>query len=469
MADLRVNRGFPFAQDNVVGSAADDMHLPNGNDSVNYFRFAEETHQITTLEEASSLLSLEELKMFAKRYKIQGKTKRELLEALSRSTQTQTGLSWGRNKGCEANRSGHIVRKILNHTGDCIKLASGPQALFERVHLVYYRSTEWTEKSLSTIILATTSHKNFPEYVVCRTNSIFPSRNVLLEFESALRIQFEVDSILEQNGAPTTETLQRVRELSDQVYPRWKSLVEQEQQKEQDICEAGEDAYYLRLFSPASVYTRIIHKGLLPLARLKEHKVEHDTLVELLNQRFFHAARRGSWYQRKAVIEEHYMWALMPFEGRSNELQMKHWRKAALRTCEDGLEDPSCHLVYHYELQKRITKLEKSLRVVKREQHDFGYAALSKPEERIVKGTQIRREEPMSVQNDAKLKLNGDTAFKRGQQTIWVDGDGVGECRVESMCLNWYKDNGWKGYHSEGGIVRTLVRAGPYNTELLAR
>jgi Fanconi-associated nuclease 1 len=25
------------------------------------------------------------------------------------------------------------------------------------------------------------------------------------------------------------------------------------------------------------------------------------------------------------------------------------------------------------------------------------------------------------------------------------------------MCLSWYRDHGWKGYHSEGGIVRTLV------------
>ncbi|RAH71827.1 fanconi-associated nuclease 1 [Aspergillus aculeatinus CBS 121060] len=430
------------------------------------FRFAEHMDQITTLEEASSLLLLDELKMLAKEAKVQGKSKNELIAALHRSSQKQTGLGWNSKPATAVsnglNRDDHFMQKIFDYTGDCIRLSAGPLALFERVHLVFYRSTEWTEKSLTTIILAKISRKKFPEYIVCRSSSIFPTRAFLLEFEIALRTQFQIDNILEFSGTPTVEHLTRIKDLAYKVYPRWRALLAEEQRKEETIYEYGEGAY-LRRFSPAWVYTRIIHKGLHPLGRFKEHQEEHRLLTELLDQRLFHAARRGAWYQRKALLEEHYMWALTPFEGRSEDAQRKHWRRVALRTCETGLEDPNCHLIFHYDLQKRIMKLERALKIVKREQHDFGHVRLAKPAERTIAGIQIVEPEPASVWEtaDSPSAANGNSSnhsnsTRRGRPTVWVDEREGGECRVETMCLNWYREQGWKGYHSEGGIVRTL-------------
>ncbi|KAL5000925.1 hypothetical protein BDV10DRAFT_24167 [Aspergillus recurvatus] len=421
------------------------------------FRFADTADKITTVEEASSLLLLDELKALAKEAKVQGKSKQELITALHKSSQKQTGLGW--NTVDNSSREEHFVEKILDYTGNCIRLASGPYALFERVHLVFYRSTEWTEKSLTTIILAKISRRNFPEYVVCRSSSIFPSREILLEFESALRTQYRIDNFLEFSGTPTKERLQEIKDLAYKVYPRWKMLLKREQQREDTIFECGEGAY-LRRFSPAWVYTRILHKGLHPLGRFKEYKEEHKMLSELLSQRLFHLARRGAWYQRKALLEEHYMWSLTSSEGRNEEAQKKHWKRIALRTCEEGLEDPTCHLIYHHDLQKRIQKLEKALKIVKREQHDFGHVALSKPEERTVEGIQVERGDS-PVRTPTFVKDNNDDAFtpppKRSGPTIWIDErEDEAECRVEAMCLSWYRDHGWKGYHSEGGILRTL-------------
>lgn len=429
-ADLQRDRALPKIED-------PESDVSEGES----FRFADGTEELTTLEEVSSLLLLEELKGFAKEVKAQGKNKKELLAALCETSQTQSGLEFKSEISKQPqSRDGHFLQKILDYTGDCIRLSPGPRMLFERVHLVFYRSTEWTEKSLTTIILAKISRRNFPEYIVCRSNAIFPSRPALLEFETAIRTQFDIDNILEFNGPPSTESLQEIVDLANKKYPRWRELVEEEQQKEDSVYESGEGAY-LRRFSPAWVYTRIIHKSLQPLGRFKEHKREHEVITELLDQRLFHAARRGAWYQRKALLEEHYMWALTPSEGRNEDKQRKFWKRVALRTCEAGLEDPLCHLIYHYDLQKRITKLEKALKVVKREQHDFGHVMLSKPMERTIEGIRIERDEPV----------------KKGKATIWIDEREGGECRVESMCLSWYRDHGWKGYHSEGGIVRTLV------------
>src|SRR4051794_25809137 len=69
---------------------------PEEPDNINLlgdsFRFAEGIEEITTLEEASSLLLLDELKEMAKEAKVQGKNKKELVAALLQTSQTQTGL-----------------------------------------------------------------------------------------------------------------------------------------------------------------------------------------------------------------------------------------------------------------------------------------------------------------------------------------------------------------------------------------
>ena len=447
------------------------------------FKFADSSeNHIDTLEEASSLLNFDELKAIAKEAKVQGKNKRELLKALHKASQGQGGLGWATLKrsdteesvmsevgafadeesvaekenlyGTNVNRDSHFVRKILAETGPCIRLSAPALKLFERVHLVFYRSTEWTEKSLTTIILARISRRNFPDYIVSRSTNIFASRSDLLEFEASIRTQFRIDFILEFNGTVRKDGLQVVKDTFEDVYPRWKVILQEEQRKEDRVYESGEGAY-LRRFSPAWVYTRIVHKGTYVLGRFKEHEREHLVLTELLDQHLFHAARRGAWYQRKALLEEHYMWALKPDEGRSEEAQKKHWKKLALQTCEDGLQDRECHIIYHYDLQKRVMKLEKALKVVKREQHDFGHVLLAKPVERNVEGIRIEKEHTPSRNGNRR---DSDAAGpRRGCKTIWVDKreDG-GECSVEAMCLGWYRDQGWKGHHSEGGIVRTL-------------
>ncbi len=462
-----------------------ELDAPIGTTLGPSFTFADRSEEkIHTLEEASSLLRLDELKALAKDAKVQGKNKKELLKALRRTSQKQAGLGFvglkrsdtdsSRRSSASAsgsrpetpevepvivddlsdedNRDAHFTRKIMSETGSCIRLSLATLKLFERVHLVFYRSTEWTEKSLTTIILAKIARRNFPEFIVSRSANIFSSRSLLLEYEASIRTQFRIDNILEFSGRPTEKGLQEILDVFEEVYPRWQALVREEQRKEDSIYSSGEGSY-LRRLSPAWVYTRIIHKALEVLRRRKEHKREHELLVELLQQRLFHHSRRGAWYQRKALLEEHYMAGLTDAAKRTEEQQKQHWKRVALQTCEDGLQDNLVHIIHHYDLQKRITKLEKSLNVPKRAQHDFTHVRLSKPVEVTMEGTRIERERPvLSRRNSSPHSGSG----KRGTKTIWIDPREEGECSVEAMCLSHYRNQGWKGYHSEGGIVRTL-------------
>lgn len=502
IAELQKHRVLPKIEEEVMPFPGETVLPEDAKPLGASFQFAEcSDDHISSLDEASSLLLLDELKAIAKDAKVQGKTKRELLQNLRKTSGKQSGLAFLKRSETEDsiasnnsektagdddddepgsgagtptnrdNRDAHYTKKILDQTGKCIRLSLLPLKLFERVHLVFYRSTEWTEKSLTTLILAKISRRNFPSYIVSRSANIFESRSFLLEFEASLRTQFRVDNVIEFSHLPVQKQVEAVRDIFEAVYPRWKILLAKEQEKEDKLYETGEGAY-LRRFSPAWVYTRIVHKGLWPLARQKEHKREHDLLTVLLNQRLFHASRRGAWYQRKALLEEHYMYAYYPVEGRSEEANKKHWKRASLRSCEQGLEDNECHIIYHYDLQKRVMKLEKQLKIPKREQHDFGHVGLNKARERTVEGIQImpqdREETPSRSSSLQRKNSNGGSrererattpnSSRRGAKTIWLDElDTKEHVSVEALCLSHYrKVLGFKGYHSEGGILKCL-------------
>jgi len=525
---------------NLPASTADEQHNPGeleppgGSTLGSIFTFGDSSDEhITTLEEASTLLKLDELKSLAKDVKVQGKNKSELLKNFRRTSGRQTGLGFPSLQRTDtdasiqsttssvqdeggtvtpiesdapgSNRDTHFLRRIMNETGPCIRLSTAPYKLFERVHLVFYRSSEWTEKSLTTIILARIARRNFPDYIVSRSASIFESRSLLVEFEASIRTQFRVDSILEFNGTPTKEGFQIILDVFEDVYPRWRALLAIELNKENSVYLSGEGSY-LRRLSPAWVYTRIVHKAAYILGRLHQHKREHGLLCELLDQRLFHASRRGDWYQRKALLEEHYMHELSPPEGRTSEANRKHWRKTALQTCEVGLEDPLVHVMHHYDLQKRVMKLEKALKISMRLKHDFGHVRLAKPVEVTVYGVRIEREGPPRPQsrNSNPFRRNSSPGLnitRRGAKTIWLDPaiandttsdtnhtttedndksdndanhvndddrplnttkpyptphNRLAECSVEAMCLTNYRQQGWKGYHAESSLLRTL-------------
>ena len=472
---LQSVRVLPKSSAEIQSNPA-ELSPPEGTILESTFSFADSSdNMITTMDEASSLLTLEELKAIAKEAKVQGKNKSDLLKAFRKMSRRQSGLGWvglkrsdseqtivsesgengdyGQHATSDMNRDQHFLKKIMASTGSCIRLSLPTLKLFERVHLVFYRSTEWTDKSLTTIILARISRRNFPDYLVSRSANIFASRVELLEFEAALRTQFRVDNILEFNGNPGKQGLQEVLNIFDEVYPRWKLLLQEEQRKEDRVYQSGEGAY-LRRFSPAWVYTRIIHKGTYVLGRFKMYEREHTVTSELLDQNLFHASRRGAWYQRKALLEEHYMYALQPSPSISDpNKQKRHWKRISLDTCEAGLQDKDCHTIYHYDLQKRIRKLEKNLNIPKREQHDFGHVSLAKPIEVTVEGIQIKKE----YRRIKKVENSQGEGKQRSTKTIWVDeAEGGGECSVEAMCLSNYRSRGFKGYHAEGGIIRTL-------------
>lgn len=98
----------------------------------------------------------------------------------------------------------------------------------------------------------------------------------------------------------------------------------------------------------------------------------------------------------------------------------------------------SSRTVYHNSLQRRITRLESLLPIAKSEQHDFSYSTLKVATKRTLYGEQLSESEI-------------------GKKTIWRAMDGA-EVSVEELSLEFYVKQGFKGFHSENGIMTTMVR-----------
>ena len=302
-----------------INEASNHLTLP-------HIGLAQSSSNLDDIDEALSILSLDELREFAKESRCSGTTKAQISASLSHIAKTQTGLtkcSKGQltlnysEKGLIETRIPHYISKILDRTGPLIRLCAGPVALFHRLHTVFFRSTNYDENSLATFVLARISKRNFPEYLTQRTSNVFHSREELLEYERAIVSKKEVDDILEgMSGLPTQEGLRRVQQIFEDVYPRWKEILKLERAQPQLIHDDEQHwrtMYYLQRYTPGSdpendliagwVYTRLVFKGAYIFSRFKEYQKEWEVLCELLDQKMFRRGRRGEWWERRALIE----------------------------------------------------------------------------------------------------------------------------------------------------------------------
>ncbi|KAK9325540.1 VRR-NUC domain-containing protein [Lipomyces orientalis] len=387
------------------------------------------------IEEILSLFSVDELKELASQlnYKgIKGVKKNEMIWALKNQSEGQTCLDLSQEglsllydgKGRRRNRLHKLLNESMEILGPCVMLCDGPIRVFERAHLVFYRATDFNEKSLRKLILARISKRNFPEYMVFRSTEVFCNRQDLLDYENALEIQSQVDEILASGNIATK--LLKLYDILEPVSEQWERCLSSTQVRHNE-----ERDHYLIRFTAAWHYTRMMYKLAAVLCRLGRHKEAHGIYTLLLGQRIYRRGKRGDWYQRKALIENLYM-----FEDKKDAKEVRRWKRKALATCEAGLQDPDTHMIYHYDLQKRIMRLERELRVLPKDKHVFFHLALKEPTRRTFYGNRI-------------------SEVEIGRKTTWLNLEGD-ECSVEEMCLSNYKSLGWKGYHTEGGILRTI-------------
>ena len=249
------------------------------------------------------------------------------------------------------------ILAVLAHLGHCIKLESGPIRLFARLHLLYYRSVSYSEKTLTQAVLARFKIRTYPSYVVKRSFTIFTSRDALLDYEEALLVERRMEELLGEVLDSTKAKRKFTKEdreqglkeglkIFEQIWPHWRTLVLKAQEKDSedsrlvkneagDMTEPPDDrlTYYRKRFLAGWPLTRVIYKGAGILARLHLYDREIEVLRVLLGQTCFRRGKRGEWYDRLALVTMHHMTG-----------DKDNYRKEALKICVEGLSHPWTHL-----------------------------------------------------------------------------------------------------------------------------
>jgi Fanconi-associated nuclease 1 len=483
-------------------------------------------------EEALGLLSLDELKLVAKKMnRLKGSntvTKATLITSLltTKSQGTLHGFAAAALKSpSDQTKLGFPVKSqsdVLHQTlkeiiGGCVRVSPQVQKLVNRIALVYYRGAELGGSALTTAVLSRSRKRSYPAYTWQRSPALFASRKHLLAMERALRIEVQMDELIEWDGGK--EALAKAMKLFESIYEEWREAV-----KEGETFAEGDQpiidrlTYHRMRFHPGWPLTRIVYKGVSVLARFHQHKREAEVLNSLLAQRVFRRGRRGDWYDRLALITAQY-------PDSTNAAVVRKAKREALNISIQGIQDPDTHLIYHDTLQRRITRLESQLKLPFAEKHDFSYAKLKRCEDKIFTGVRLDRmldpksglfgssyvhteksrsrpktgrnasdsssnsestnetsgfrfhkplhkvvkverrkaekmvktesEEPIEEKVDPEQQQGESRQVRRDMHSVWRGLDSK-PCRVEMLVLQHYELEGYKGYHCEGGILTML-------------
>lgn len=202
------------------------------------------------------------------------------------------GLSYDAT-GKKQKQSGVVAIHARKIIGDVIKLHPAYIALFDRLSLVYHR-TSYTSSTSSTSslvasLLARFGKRHYPEYVVTRTFSIFESLELLREYEKALELEMTMEVCCGETRsvwpppkpivgakelpAKTTEEKKSEREegwekavkLFDEIWPRWKMIVEsaenefKAEEEDKDVVQEKKLLYYRKRFHPGA-FSLYLHR-----------------------------------------------------------------------------------------------------------------------------------------------------------------------------------------------------------------
>ncbi|GAA5879167.1 hypothetical protein JCM1840_006215 [Sporobolomyces johnsonii] len=348
------------------------------------------------------------------------------------------------SKGNKLNQSSVVARHALDSIGPVIRLSPAYITLFNRLSLVYHR-TSYTAtssqpsktSSLTASLLARFGKRRYPTYTVSRSFAIFPSRLVLKQFESAMDIERRVEEALDgawgagvaarKEKETPDEKRARFREgirVWEGVEDEWRALCEEAEREMRDEEDDGEKRrlYYRRRFHPGWPLSRAAYKAAACYAKLTS----------------FRRGKRGDWHDRLALVLMKYPLGEereVGIKAKKKERLARERKEEALRVCERGLDDPFTHLIYKSSLQRRIARIESALDIPKDERRTFE-VLLAKSQQRVMEGERL--DEPTI-----------------GRKSVWRASDGE-EVSVEELALEQYTKEGWKGFHSENGVLTSI-------------
>ena len=261
--------------------------------------------------------------------------------------------------------------------------------------------TEHPTTILTPALLRFCKKRIYPIYQYVRSKGIFSSREALIAYEEALRLEAAVDAMLEGNedenltnvkidkwekacmratsvkisgkentpdssyieaggrfqyaeveGRESPELMRetqaavnarRVLRIFERVFPRWKELLMLNNGRE-------ERPHGLERFEEGWILTRIVYKGARAYGHIKEFHNEIDVLKALLEQKLWRRGKRGEWYNRWALILTFHMarkrgpGVTIDGEVFDQKVEREKILLEAKEIVEEGLADEDTHI-----------------------------------------------------------------------------------------------------------------------------
>ena len=249
--------------------------------------------------------------------------------------------------------------------------------------------------NIGAALMVDLNKRKYPNYEVVRSRPLFSSRDDFLEYEDAMRFEGE-------------ETI-----IGSELIEKWKIALQGQKAKE-------EVNYFLKRYTPAWVYTRILSNYVSSLESMAMYNEANEILFKLLDQEEYFLGARASWWERLII---------------NYSRHLKNPNKA-IEVGERALKDPLVRTGWLLTIRRRLHRLKTGTA--------FAEVEYEPP-------TVIINAEPKSV-----------PTFGTRLIYEWHD-DGQGDLQegsVEDFVLHKWRVNGWTGYHSENALftmIFTLV------------
>ncbi|KAJ1962145.1 hypothetical protein GGI12_002829, partial [Dipsacomyces acuminosporus] len=410
---------------------------------------------IDSCDEAVLLLTVAELRVLAKSRgiaKVSNKNKDEICSMVLKAAKQKTVLSFFQPNKAESSkqRTGQLIQSVIKLTGPIVKLNPPIVELFERLHLVFFRSPKLSldENTMKVAVLATIGQIRFPNYEVVRSPDLFASREDVVAYKALREVGSQMAE-LAMSPVKVVEDHRRGWEIYLDYKEAWLQHVES-LRKATDTAGAGlaskgeidnvdsSIAYWKRHFTPGWALARIVERGAKFAAALKQFEDEEEILLSLLDQHTYRLGKRGEWYERLILLRTAH---LKPKKVKGDEAaaaQIEKSLRKARDICIRALNDKYVGRISLHVISRQLKAIEAKLNV--EDDQAYCHEAMCRERkdapERTVYGVRIRN------------------PSYRGP-SMWDGDDGV-PCSVEELAMWRYRDQGYEGLHSENSIATTL-------------
>ncbi|KAJ2835795.1 hypothetical protein FBU31_001530 [Coemansia sp. 'formosensis'] len=456
---IRVSALKTYGEDVVVEQSCKCL----GTRTSSHEAFVQSEAEITDGDEALQLLILPELKSLAKTRGIKqltSKPKEAICAAILKGAKQRTVVSFfrkasdGSSEDSAKQRIDALVREVTKLTGPLVRLSPPAAELFERVHLVFFRTPTFRgdDNPMKVAVLATIGQIRFPKYSVMRSHDLFASRDDVIQYKALLDVGSQM-SELASALVKDTEKHKQGWELFLTYRDTWaqhvESLSEKSGAQSRSLTYSGTGdevvaiEYWKRRFTPGSALAQIVERGAKFAANLKQFSDEECVLQSLLVQTAYRLGKRGNWYERLILLHSAHLRPKRAKGKSSDDKQaadtlLRQALLAARDVCIRALNDQHVGRLSLHSISRQMRALEARLAFEDDQLYRHSRLLLkwkSAPE-RTVYGVRI---------NDRN---------RRGP-SLW-DGNDEVPCSVERLALWRYQSLGYSGLHSENTMVTSL-------------